>query len=282
MTQWRFIALAFLAETCIIYASVLVKTLEISPIMVGFYRVFLALPFFLYLARQEISSIAKKDLFLILFAGVLFGLDLAFFNFALHHTSVANVNLFGSLVCFVLVPIGIFFFHEKVNPRFFIGALVAIIGIGFLLSGGQDSQTASIFGDFLAVMSMVCYACFLAVIHGLRKTYSASLLMFFASIGSSCTLLIIALLGGQVQIPRSYSDISTILLVVLLGQVVGQGFFSYIMGKIQTQVASLILLLSPIIAGILGFVCLGEKLGMLEIFGIGVILLGVYLAKDKD
>lgn len=94
-----FISLAILAECFIIYASVLVKIADLSPINLGFYRVALALPFFWFMAntRRNIFKIPIKDIGLMLVAGVFFSFDLLFFNFALRHTSVANVNLFASL-----------------------------------------------------------------------------------------------------------------------------------------------------------------------------------------
>lgn len=60
------------------------------------------------------------------------------------------------------------------------------------------------------------------------------------------------------------------------------GFFNYILGKVNTQTSSLLLLFSPIIAALMGFFILGEKLGIFEILGILVIIFGVFVAKREN
>ncbi|WP_233706079.1 DMT family transporter [Helicobacter bilis] len=279
-----FILLAILAESFIIYASVLVKLTDMSPINLGFYRIVLALPVFWLMAnaRQNVFKIPFKDIAFMMLAGIFFAFDLLFFNIALRHTSVANVNLFGSLACFILIPIGIFFFKEKFRKSLLIGAIVAFCGIVVLVGGKGELSVATPFGDFMAFLSVLCYSSFLAVIYSLRKRYGTLEIMFFACIGSSLTLLVLALIFEGFEVPKDMKDFGIIALISLCGQVIGQGFFNYIMGKVNTQTSSLVLLFSPIIAALMGFFILGEKLGIFEICGICIILIGVYFAKKES
>lgn len=277
----RFILLAVLAEAFIIYASVLVKVVDMSPIIAGFYRIALAMPVFFFLARAQIGKVAKKDMILMLSAGIFFGLDLVFFNVAIHKTSIANVNLFASLVCFILVPIGAIFYKEKIKIDFVIGSLIALAGVFMLIKGKGGESVATPFGDFLAFMSMVCYGIFLSLVYGLRKKYDTPILMAFASIGSIITLLSVGIPMEGFSLPKDAKTWWILLWIVVFGQLLGQGFFGYIMGKVDTQVSSLILLFTPMIAALMGYVFLGEKLGVFELVGMLIIIFGVYLAKMK-
>ncbi len=277
--QLKFVLLAILAEAFIIYASVLVKIIEVPPIMLGFYRMIFAIPLFLFFALKDLKKIKLSDALLMILAGIFFGLDLIFFNTALHHTSVTHVNLFASLVCFVLVPIGVIFFRESIKLGFIIGSIMAVFGIYVLVGWKHEDQNFSLYGDFLAFLSMCCYSFFLALIYKMRKQYNTMLLMFFASIGSSILLLVIGLGMEGWVVPLHTKDWILLFLIVLFGQILGQGFFGYIMGKLDTQSSSLILLFSPIIAAILGYICLGETIGLIEWVGIAIILFGVYMAK---
>lgn len=280
----KFIAIALLAEMFIIYASVLVKVVDISPIMLAFYRIAFAIPVFFILAwrQPDFKKINKKDFSLMLIAGVLFALDLTFFNLSLRETSVAHVNLIGSLVCFVLAPIGVIFFNEKIRKGFIIGCLLAILGVFLLIRGRIDGSVATLWGNFLAFICMLFYSFFLAMVFHLRKKYSAFSVMAFSSVGASASLLGVALVVEGFSYPDTPSALGYLLLIVLFGQILGQGFFSYIMGKISTQASSLILLASPLIAAIMGFFILGEKLGPIEILGIFVIISGIYFAQQKS
>lgn len=277
----RFIFLAVLAEAFIIYASVLVKVVDMPPIIVGFYRIALAMPVFVILARAKIGKVSKKDMLLMLCAGILFGLDLVFFNIAIHKTSIANVNLFASLVCFILVPIGAIFFKEKIKADFVLGSLIALAGVFVLIKGKGGESVATPFGDFLAFMSMVCYSLFLSLVYGLRKKYDTPVLMAFASIGSMITLLAVGIPMEGFSLPKDGKTWWILLWIVVFGQLLGQGFFGYIMGKVDAQVSSLILLFTPMLAALMGYVFLGEKLGIYELVGMVIIILGVYLAKMK-
>lgn len=277
----RFIFLAVLAEAFIIYASVLVKVVDMSPIIVGFYRIALAMPVFFLLAKAQISKVSKKDVLLMLCAGMLFGLDLVFFNIAIHKTSIANVNLFASLVCFILVPIGAIFFKEKIKVDFVIGSLIALAGVFVLIKGRGGESVATPFGDFLAFLSMVCYSLFLSLVYGLRKKYDTPILMAFASVGSIIVLLAVGIPMEGFSLPKDAKTWWILLWIMIFGQLLGQGFFGYIMGKIDAQVSSLILLFSPMIAALMGYIFLGEKLGIYEIIGMVIIVSGVYIAKMK-
>lgn len=277
----RFIFLAVLAEAFIIYASVLVKVVDMSPIIVGFYRIALAMPVFFLLAKAQISKVSKKDMLLMLCAGMLFGLDLVFFNIAIHKTSIANVNLFASLVCFILVPIGAIFFKEKIKVDFVIGSLIALAGVFVLIKGRGGESVATPFGDFLAFLSMVCYSLFLSLVYGLRKKYDTPILMAFASVGSIIVLLAVGIPMEGFSLPKDAKTWWILLWIMIFGQLLGQGFFGYIMGKIDAQVSSLILLFSPMIAALMGYIFLGEKLGIYEIIGMVIIVSGVYIAKMK-
>ncbi len=271
---------ALLAESCIIYASVLIKITALDPILNGFYRVFLALPvFFVFGLKKGMFQVSAKDAGLMLLAGLLFGLDLVFFNTALHHTSVANVNLIGSMACFVLIPIGALVFKESLNMRFILGSVVAVLGLIVLIKGKADASVAHPFGDFLAFLSMCCYGSFLALVYGLRKRYATMVFMFYSGL-SACTLLFVtAWMMEGIVLPAGFYTWSQVALVCIFGQILGQGFFGYIMGKISTQVSALIMLISPIIAALMGYVILGERLGIFEVLGIFIVLFGVYLAR---
>ena len=280
-SNYKFIALALLAESFIIYASVLVKLTNMSPMNLGFYRIALALPIFWLMAnmRRNIFKIPIKDIVFMMGAGVFFAFDLLFFNIALRHTSVANVNLFASLACFILMPIGIFFFKERFKKSLVVGGIVSFFGIIILVGGKGSLSVATPFGDFMAFLSVLCYSCFLGVVYSLRRNYGTLEIMFFACIGSCIVLLGLALIFEGFETPKDTKDFFIVALIALCGQVLGQGCFNYILGKVNTQTSSLLLLFSPIIAAFMGFLILGERLGILEICGICIILFGVYLAK---
>lgn len=279
----HYMIIAFLAETCLIYASILVKQISLDPILTAFYRVVFSIPFFFILASMQNSlKISLKDFWLMVLAGIFFGVDLVFFNLALHKTSVANVNLIASMVCFVLVPIGIIFFKETLNIRFILGSFIAIIGLIILLKWRGSESVSHYSGDILAFISMSCYAIFLALVYQLRQKYPAVVIMFYSVLGSSVVLFFTTfIIEGQPKIPLNLNTWLDLILIVLFGQILGQGVFSFVIGKISTQASSLILLLTPATAVVMGYFIAHENIGIFEIIGIAIILCGIYVTKQK-
>ncbi len=282
--NYSLIMLAIVAECFIIYASVLVKLTNMSPINLGFYRIALALPIFFIMVnlKKNVFKIPLKDILIMNLAGVFFACDLLFFNLALRNTSVANVNLFASLACFILVPIGVLFFGERMKKSFILGGIIAIFGVVILIKGKGDDSVATLYGDFLAFLSVLCYSIFLSIVYALRRKYGTLEVMLFACIGSAIVLFCLSLIIEGFEVPQSTREWGIIILIALCGQVVGQGFFNYIMGKVNTQTSSLLLLFAPAIAAIMGFLILNEKIGIFEICGILIIVVGVYLAKRES
>lgn len=343
-----FVILAILAESCIIYASVLVKMIDISPINIALYRVAIATPFFflatfifmrkdckknhVILSESEISKkdsknmesslqdfkidskdskeiiksssqdskdsnlspthrliktnkttlkVPLKDFILMLFAGVFFAFDLIFFNLALKNTSVANVNLISCMSCFILIPLGVLFFGEKIKKSFFVGVFIAILGLVVLIKGKDESGVSSVYGDLLACLSALGYALFLAFIYALRRRFGTLEIMAYSTLGAAVVLFIVAVCVEGLQVPSDFRTLALLVLIAFFGQLVGQGFFNFILGKLDSQTSFLLLLVAPVIAAIMGFLILGERLSTLEICGILIIILGVYFAK-KD
>ncbi len=275
------IILSIMAQIATIYSSVLIKLMDMSPLNLGFYSIAFTLPllWFMMHARRKIFKIPFKDIMFIMFGGIFCALDLFFFNVALHNTSVANVNLFASLTCFILIPIGVFFFKEKFRKNFGIGAIIALVGVIILVGGKGELSVATPFGDFMAFLSVLCYGCFLSAIYSMRQRYGALEITFFSYISACGMLFTLALIFEGFEIPKNLNDFSIIVLIALCGQVIGQGFLNYILGKANTQVSSILLLFTPIIAAFMGFFILGEGLDKSEIIGIGIIIIGIYLAR---
>jgi drug/metabolite transporter (DMT)-like permease len=61
--------------------------------------------------------------------------------------------------------------------------------------------------------------------------------------------------------------------------VAGQGSIAWAMGRLPTSLASVVVLVQPVVAAYAGFLLFGEALGPLQILGAAVALSGVVLAQ---
>ncbi|MED3542520.1 DMT family transporter, partial [Bacillus toyonensis] len=139
--ETKYILLVFLAICFLATGGIFVKLSDLPPINTGFYRVLLSIPLLLPFVWKELNKVSKKDILLILLAGVFLAGDLILWNVSFHYTSVANANLLANLVPLVIIPFSFFIFKEKITRTFFIGSIITISVVIVLVSGKSEIKT---------------------------------------------------------------------------------------------------------------------------------------------
>ena len=269
-------AVAFLAT-----GGIFVKLSALSPINTGFYRVLFSLPFLFPLAYKNLRQLRKKDIVILFLAGVFLAGDVSLWNLSFSYTSVANANLLANLIPFTVIPVSYFLFKEKI-PRFFLaGAGITLFGVFVLLGGKVSPCRANYFGDFLSLCASFFYAGFLLISYRLRDRLESSVIMFVSGFGSAITLLITSSLVEGFQVPKGMGELWPILGLTICLQVVGHNLLAHCQGKINVNLSSIICLSQPAIASIYSLIIFAEKISPVEILGIAIVIIGVFLVKSQ-
>lgn len=150
---------------CISIFPVLVK-LNLTPGLISaFYRMaFAGLILILFvLLRGKFVMPVRKNLFLAIICGLLFGSDIAVWNIAIQESTATQASMLTNLSP-VWVGIGSFFFlKNKPAPNFWIGTGIAVFGmvllVGFKFFINLDFDLAFIF----AILSGILYAVYILV-----------------------------------------------------------------------------------------------------------------------
>lgn len=270
------IAMMFLATS-----GIFVRKCSLSPLNCGFYRVLFSI-FILYPAvRGNLKNLSRKDIFLMILAGMGLGGDIAFCNIAFSYTSLANVSVLTNMTAFVVVPVSYFIFKEKVPKMFFPGALIAIIGVVILIQGKADGAAGGIFGDFLAIIACVLYALFLLISYRVRDHIDSSTIMFVGGFGGLIATFIPAVIFEGFQIPHTLKDLGLLLGLTLCMQVIGHNLVAYCQGKLSANLSSIIGLTQPVSAALLSWIIFREVVTLQEWLGIAIVIFGVYLVKRQ-
>src|SRR3954470_14053397 len=97
-------------------SSTLVKRAESPGVLVAFWRLVIVSVIwnaYLWSTGRRVGMREFRQAFL---PGVFFGVNLAVFFAGATHNSVANAALIGSLSPFLIVPLGAWFFRERLRP----------------------------------------------------------------------------------------------------------------------------------------------------------------------
>lgn len=277
MTKPR-IALA-IGIICISIFPILVK-LNLTPGLISaFYRMAIAsvliVPYVLITKKFKVTS--KKAFWLSALCGVVFGLDVGVWNIAIQQSTATQATLLTNLSP-VWVGIGAFFFlKDKPKTNFWLGTIVAIIGmvllVGFDLFLNFDFNLAFIFG----ILSGMLYAVYMLTSKNILGEMDV---LTFMTISLIAAVIALGILSYALNEPFSgFSDAGWLVLVVqgVVCQLLAWLLISFATKHMRATRVSVSLLGQAVLATILAYFLLDEEVSIQMLIGGFILLLGIRL-----
>ena len=256
-----------------------VRVADTGPVAAGFWRLFLALPFMVLLARanrQRLTGMPAKTLALVALGAVTFALDLASWHIGIGMTRLGNATLFGNAGSIVLLFWG-FIVHRVAPGRLeWLAIVFALGGAAILMGRSLEISDATLLGDLFSVAAGLLYAVYLLTLQNARAAFGSWSLLVWVSVFGAPVLLVIALLLGEPVWPQAWGPVIGLF---ILSQLVGQGLMVFALRYFPPLVVGLALLTQPAVASIYGWLAFGEVLAPLDI--LGMLLVGAALAVSR-
>lgn len=269
------------------FAPIFVRLSEVGPIATGFWRVAIAFPILTLFSMGQGSTYPSdaevpdfKDYLWVLFAGILFGGDLATWHLSIQYTTIANSTLLANFSPVLIALWGWLVLHKPPQKKLVIGLLFAIVGVAILISPHlqMDKRTAT--GDSLAFVTAFFYAGYLLVLNRSRKKFTAVASMAISTFSSMLTLLIITYFSGEPFLPHTGMAWMILIALALFSHILGQGLIAYALPYLPVTFASTALLVQPMVAAMAGWLLFSEYLSFFQMSGILIALVGILLAKQ--
>ncbi|MDP5104230.1 MAG: DMT family transporter [Erythrobacter sp.] len=256
-----------------------VRMVDTGPVSAGFWRLFLALPFLVLLARangQRLGGMGAKTLGLVALGAVTFALDLASWHIGIGLTRLGNATLFGNAGSIVLLFWG--FIAARVLPKGlqWLAIIFALAGAAILMGRSLEISNATLIGDLFCLAAGLLYAVYLLTLQGARGAFGSWSLLVWVSLFGCPVLLTIALLLGEPVWP---TDWTPVIGLFICSQLIGQGLMVFALKYFPPLVVGLALLTQPAVASIYGWLAFGEALTPLDIAG--MVLVGAALAVSR-
>ena len=158
MTQTQSQPFAFAAliigSCSLAFGPWLVRLAGVGPVAAGFWRLALALPFLLLLARimgQPVHWPRRALTMLTILAGFFFAADLAAWHTGIHMTKLGNATLFGNVSSFAFAAWGLWLARRLPSPIQATALLLAAVGAALLMGGSAELSTRHLRGDLWAL-----------------------------------------------------------------------------------------------------------------------------------
>ena len=277
-------------------SAIFVKWANAPGAVSGFYRMAIAtivmtIPFAISL-RREITNyelripnsklpLTTYHVLLAILAGLFFAGDLATWNTAVLIGNAANATLFGNTAP-VWVSFGaLILFKEKLRPAFWVGLLFAMLGAGVILGGDFLQHPQIGVGDLLGLCAGFFYGMFFLATERARDQLS-SLVSWWIS-AAVCALALLALSIAFKQPLTGYPIETWINLVILaiVVQVIGWLLLNYALGHLPASIVAPTLLMQPVLTAIFGVPLLGQPLGIAQVIGGALVLVGIFFVHQS-
>jgi drug/metabolite transporter (DMT)-like permease len=272
----------FAGAICIALSPIWVRVSEVGPTASAFWRVTLAVPLLWILfafnskGRKTLDNSELKPL---LFTGVAFAGDLAFWHWSIQYTSVANSTLLANLASIFVTLAAWILWKQRPSGLFLTGLASALLGVGLLVRASLGFSPTALLGDALGVVTAMFYAWYLLSVKGLRDRGAATLqLMAVTTTITAAILLPVALISGEPLLPQSETGWLKLLGLAWVSHAAGQGLIAYALAQLPAAFSAVGLLLQPVIAALFAWLLLSESLSALQCAGGAVVLFGIYLA----
>ena len=277
-----FILLSF-GAMLIGFAPIFVELSSLSPFAIGFYRMFLTIPFLFavnYAVNKRFSFKVnnKRTILYAAFASLAFTTDLTLWHFSMTITSISNATIIVNSAPIFVAILSFIIFKEKLSKGFLLSFVITYTGIIGLIYFSNNYINGKVLGDILCLVAAFFYGIYLLIIAKLGKENSLNIIFyttFFCCIFSVIPMIV----GVGIIFPTSNTEWLNLLLLAILCQLGGQYFITHAIGKISASSGSIGLLMQPITATILAAIIFNQILNTAQIIFVFVAMFGIYLAR---
>ena len=287
---------------CISLAPIMVKISPLGPQATAFWRLFLAVPllmvwaFFERRQADRLSASPSPDAtatpsgssrprwIWLLPAGLFFTADLACWHAGIIRTSAANATFLSNLTPIVVVAVTWLLSRALPSKGYFWAVAIAICGSLLLSGGAPATHPERLLGDGLSVLTSLFYGLYLFLVSKMRTHMGAGSIMLGTSAVAAVGCLVVTLISGEALFPpvangQWLAAWWPFLVLAILVQIGGQGLIAIGFGMVPAHVASVLILLQPVLVSVIGWVWLHEILAPAQILGGVLVLVGVWLAR---
>ncbi|HVM79824.1 MAG TPA: DMT family transporter [Stellaceae bacterium] len=280
------LGIAIAALSC---TPILFRISELGPSATSFYRTLLGVPVFMaWLAVERrraagtglrLSASWRRESLELILASLFFAANILAYAWALHFTSVANASVLSNLAPIFVSLLGFLLFGERPRGGFIAAMLAAIAGVALLSYGKGGAGGGSLLGDALAAGSAVLFGGYLIIIARLRQRLAAPAIMIWIGTLSAIGLFACALAAGDALLATTLRGWTVLLGLAVVSYALGQGLLAAALAHLGAAFSSIGLLSLPAISALLGWVLLGEPLGVMQAIGGVIVLGGIFLAR---
>lgn len=154
-------------------SGILGRLITADSMAIGFYRLTLALPFFLVPVllrkREALRSIPTRDLVWSAISGMFLFWHFLCWFIAVKNTTIASAIILADLHPLIVMGITVIIIKKRIPVRAAVGVFVALLGAGVVVGFDYSIVGSHIYGDVMALFAAVAMGIYFCIGGVLRK-----------------------------------------------------------------------------------------------------------------
>jgi len=267
-------AMAALCITTFVWAfpPLILKETTLPPLTFAAYRLWVGVAIYAVLFLVTRRRLPWRTLKACALGGVIFAVDISLAFGAFRLTSVADATIIGSLSTIAIIIGAGIWFGERLERSDLVFVAASLIGVVIVTVGSSGSPSFSLLGDTLAAIGIFSWTAYWLVSKKAREHAGALEYMATVMFVSALILTVAApVASGGFAVPTT-SDWIGLVAVAFFAGTVGHSLLAWSHQHVAAWTAALILQTQPLVAVVLAWLLLGEKIGPLTAAG-GIIVM---------
>lgn len=277
-----FVGLAFcLRATSLLFGKIAMKTM--GPFLLMGFRFLIAFVVIGFLFRKTIAKATKQELLHSAIIGLLTVLSIVFELRGLQTTDT-SVTAFLEGTVVIMVPIITCIISRKLPDKLTVWTtLIALVGVALLTL--KDGHLGFTSGEITIVFGTLWYSFYIILTDNFVKTDDAGVLAIMQMLFIAIFSFIGAFAFEDIRLPQGGNEWMSVLALAIICS--GVGFTLQPLGQKYTspERVSILSLLNPVTAAVLGVVFLSESMSLTMVAGAVLILISILaptLVKQKQ
>jgi drug/metabolite transporter (DMT)-like permease len=180
-----------------------------------------------------------------------------------------------------------YFFHEHISRRTIMGLLIGIAGVALAIAPGLAGGSSAIGSHMISsgvIVAAVFSICSITAGTLLQKSSIVTVPLLsaisFQTLGAVLVMLVMTMGLGHLKFAATLEAIGYLVYAVFILSIGGFTLLTWLVRTGSATRASSLLLLVPPLAALMSWQLYGESLGMVQISGFALALIGVLLARS--
>jgi drug/metabolite transporter (DMT)-like permease len=262
------------------FANTIVKIVDVPALSFAFWRLLMGTAVMLVVLAVSRRRMTWAMVRASAPGGVLFGFNLILFFSAIKETSIADVLVIAALQPALILLVAGRLFGERVTRREVGWVLVSVVGVVGFVVVSSGTPVWSLWGDLLALGSVIVWTAYFVVSKRARKQVQAVEYMTTVTLVATLVVTPITLVSGTGVGGLRTADWLWLALFVASAQG-GHLLLAWAHRQVDVTVSSLIVLAETPISAVAALVVLGEPLtalqvvaGLVAVAAVGVVVRG--------